>query len=767
MTVHRLLLAGILSLGLVSAAAAQSPGNDNNDPPARVGRLAQISGTVSFHTSDESQWEAATLNYPITSGNSLWTEPRSHSAIDIGGSRIYLDSSTELDIGTLNDQAFVASLPQGAVYLRVSNVSSDGTFEIDTPRGAVTINQPGRYEIIAGDANRSTTVVALDGSAQVSGPGVNMTVAAGQSVFLTGQNPVTATTGGILQDDFLQYAYEAEQPYANPGPAQQYVSPGTTGYQDLNQYGQWRQTPDYGAVWMPQVQVGWAPYRYGHWAFIAPWGWTWVDDAPWGFAPFHYGRWVQINGFWGWAPGVVVAQPVYAPALVSFFGSIGGIGIGVSFSGGPAVGWVPLGPQEVWIPPYRCGPRYIRNINITNVNITKIVNVTNNTMIINNTVINNYRNYRGATVVAASDMANSRPVRRAFHNIPDNAWQGKLTQARTRFDAPVKPTLETAGLTPTTARQFGHTLPANGMLPGRQQSPGPSVIEGNRGIALGNGQRLPAFANTSKNAGAGSGQRTVATQPGLTQQDQGQQNRWLQGQGQQGARQQGQSQLKGGAPGPAFLPSNTSGQAGSNRATASLGSASGSQNRGQGWSFLPPLKNGAQGSNDRQVGLQGNAAGGWQPPQGQRDQGGNPRWASLPPLQKQPSSTRNGQAGYQGGSNWQPQTYRNGNGQAGGQNNRTWQQPQVYHNNGGQAGLQGNNRGGSQNWQYKQQGGGTYANGPQANRGFLVPQPQGNRNWQQGQSGGFTFQQQNRQPTPSRNEQNPYPYQNQKKQGGG
>ena len=275
---------------VLGAAPAQNPANPNaaatnpGDPPGRVGRLAQITGTVSFHTSDESQWEAATLNYPITSGNSLWTEPQAHTAIDVGGSRLYLDSSTELDIGTLNDQGFQASLPQGAVYLRAGN---DGNFEFDTPRGAVTISQPGHYEIVAGDATHPTTVTALDGTAQIEGPGVNMTVTGPQTASLTGQNPVTGTTGLAQRDEFVAYADNVEHPYLEPAAAQQqavqqtqqYVPPAMTGGQDLGQYGDWQQTPDYGPAWFPQVSVNWAPYRYGHWAYIAPWGWTWIDDA--------------------------------------------------------------------------------------------------------------------------------------------------------------------------------------------------------------------------------------------------------------------------------------------------------------------------------------------------------------------------------------------------------------------------------------------------------------------------------------------------------
>ncbi len=762
MIVRRWLMAGILAaaVSLVSSGPAGAQ-NAGGDPPGRVGRLAQITGTVSFHTSDESQWEAATLNYPITSGNSLWTEPQAHAAVDVGGSRIYLDSSTELDIGTLNEQSFVASLPQGAVFVRVSNVSSDGSFEIDTPRGAVTLNQPGHYEIIAGDSTHPTTVSALDGTAQVAGPGINLDVPAGQSALLTGQNPVTASRAAVQQDDFQRYAYNAEQPYAAPGPAQQYVSPGVTGYQDLNQYGQWQQTPSYGPVWVPQVAPGWAPYRFGHWAYIWPWGWTWVDDAPWGFAPFHYGRWALINAdTWAWVPGVVVAQPVYAPALVSFFGGFGGVSVGFGF--GPAVGWIPLGPEEVWVPPFRCSPRFIRNVNITNVSVTKIVNVTNNTTIINNnTVVNNFVNHRGATVVPTSAMANSQPIGRAFRQVPASGWQDRLGRVTARSSvAPVQPTLRTAGMTPTTARHFGQTLPANGQFPGRPVMPGPAVSANNAGgLALGNGHRLPAFTQ-GQQAGATARAGTTAgrnpTSPGT-------------GQTFGGFAQQNQKQLKTGAPGPTFLPRSTSGQAGGGGAVASRGAGT-NQNRNQGWSFLPPLKGQAGGVNRargqpsvgaaRQLQMiyrnQGGVSAQQQiyPNQGglsaqqqiyrnqAQGQGKNQRWARLPPLQAQPQASRSGQfGGYQNGASWQPQIYRNSNGAVQGaqRGNRstapTLIAPPVQ-------------PGQPQTWRYQPQSGGqrgAYAAQPPSYRSF--PQP--------GQNGGFAMP-----PQASRQQYNRYLQQN-------
>jgi len=62
------------------------------------------------------------------------------------------------------------------------------------------------------------------------------------------------------------------------------------------------------------VPSGWAPYTTGSWTFDPAYGWTWVDTAPWGWAPYHHGRWVSVNGFWGWAPGPVVARLAEAVA---------------------------------------------------------------------------------------------------------------------------------------------------------------------------------------------------------------------------------------------------------------------------------------------------------------------------------------------------------------------------------------------------------------------------------------------------------------------
>jgi hypothetical protein len=149
-----------------------------------------------------------------------------------------------------------------------------------------------------------------------------------------------------------------------------YVSADVYGVDALDHYGTWRVVPTYGPVWVPTVPAGWVPYSTGTWVWDPYYRWTWVDTAPWGWAPYHYGRWVSVNDVWAWTPGPIVAFPLYAPALVAFFG------------GASAIGWVALGWGEPCLPwwgpvafigrPWWAGwggPRIVNNIVVTHTTV--------------------------------------------------------------------------------------------------------------------------------------------------------------------------------------------------------------------------------------------------------------------------------------------------------------------------------------------------------------------------------------------------------------
>jgi hypothetical protein len=106
--------------------------------------------------------------------------------------------------------------------------------------------------------------------------------------------------------------------------------------------------------------------------WINLWGWTWIDDQPWGFAPCHYGRWVHAQRGWAWAPGPRDwHRPVFAPALVAWRGDRyprrePGNGRDMGHGSAPLVGWVPLGYNEIYEPPFHASHNYMRVANLSN-----------------------------------------------------------------------------------------------------------------------------------------------------------------------------------------------------------------------------------------------------------------------------------------------------------------------------------------------------------------------------------------------------------------
>ena len=451
-------------------AGAEQAGDANTDPPALAGRVASLTGSVSFHTADETQWSAATLNYPVTNGEDFWTEAQAQATLEIADDRMVLAGSTELDVTALDQAQFTTTAAQGAVFLQLNSLPQGQNVTINTPRGAVQITQPGRYEIVAGDTNDATAVTVVDGAAHVSGAGLSLDVGPQQTATIGGSDTLQGSVGPIQTDAFLQGLLRApaRRAFAAGVPAQvQYM----TGASDLQTYGSFSQTAQYGQVWYPQsVPANWAPYREGHWAYVHPWGWTWVDNERWGFAPFHYGRWVQVENRWGWVPGggeVAVGSPypVYSPALVTFVDVAGAAlaSASIGFGGGYAPAWIPLGPREPYYPWYHCRPGYFDRLNAPYGVPRTIIDrgPTYNTYIRNTTVNNVTRNVfineRAATVVPAAVFTSGRPIGRAFRPVPAAA----LARARPFVGRQaLAPTAETPNLTRVAARRFDIARPA-------------------------------------------------------------------------------------------------------------------------------------------------------------------------------------------------------------------------------------------------------------------------------------------------------------------
>ena len=385
------------------------------DPPGRVARLNFSQGSISFRPAGEDDWVTAVPNRPMVTGDDLWADENSRAEVHIGSAAIRLGSKTGITFLALDDRTTQIRLAQGSIILRVRHIDDDDSYEIDTPNIAFTLRQPGEYRVDVSEDGSQTVTNVWHGRGRVTGGGFSYNVLAGQSATFTGNEQHLDYDLGQTsnRDDFDNWAFDRDDREDRADSAN-YVSREMTGYEDLDEYGDWSYVAGYGPCWRPRAVVAdWAPYRFGHWAYVGPWGWTWVEDEPWGFAPFHYGRWASVRGGWFWVPGPVVVRPIWAPALVAFVGG----GPGFHFSAGVGVGWFPLAPGEVYLPGYHVSRAYVNNVNITNttVSVTRVTNVYNTVIVNRSTTVNNvtYVNQHvnnGVTVVSHDTFVNARPV---------------------------------------------------------------------------------------------------------------------------------------------------------------------------------------------------------------------------------------------------------------------------------------------------------------------------------------------------------------------
>jgi hypothetical protein len=380
-----------------------------DDPPGRIARLSYTYGSVSFRPGDADDWFAANVTRPLTTGDHVYVDFAGTAELQIGSGALRLGSKTTMDILNLDDSNVQLRLSEGTLVIRVRTLGDQDSFEVDTPNLAFSLLRTGEYRIDVKPDSATTLVMVRGGDGELTGPDQALTVHAGEQVQVTGADqPNYQTFGAPPRDTLDNFAAQRDQ-REDQSEAGRYCSREMVGYQDLDKYGSWRNTPDNGMVWVPNgTPAGWAPYHYGHWAWVDPWGWTWVDDAPWGFAPSHYGRWAYTGGFWGWVPGPIAQRPVYAPALVAWVGG-GAVGGGVA--------WFPLGPREVYVPSYHTSTAYVNRVNVSN---TVIVNNIVNVNITNVTYVN--RTAPGAVMAVQHDaFVSAKPVQSAAITVRPDA----------------------------------------------------------------------------------------------------------------------------------------------------------------------------------------------------------------------------------------------------------------------------------------------------------------------------------------------------------
>lgn len=319
-------------LGVAFAAAlAVAPARAEREGASYLSYVGSEVTLVSRASDDTS----SRVGTPLLAGDRLQTGGSSRAeAILADGNVLRVDARSAVRFDRLaatwesDDDRDLIVLEKGSVSLETrASTSRDLSPRIDTDDATVTV--PDRAVVRVDAGRRGTEIHVLSGRADVAGRAGRAVVRAGESAYVSGEEPIEVDASSSPRDRFARFVDERRERSAPAGTVRHVADEYAYDYDqgDLEEYGSWNylSTVD-DFCWRPNVAAGWLPYSNGYWRWT-PGGQAWVSYESWGWLPFHYGSWLLDPALgWCWSPG-----RRYAPAWVYW-----------NYSNG-WVGWCPIG----------------------------------------------------------------------------------------------------------------------------------------------------------------------------------------------------------------------------------------------------------------------------------------------------------------------------------------------------------------------------------------------------------------------------------------
>jgi hypothetical protein len=244
-----------------------------DDPIFRVARVSLVEGEVSYQRANESgkDWFDATLNLPLEENDQIYSGSDGRAEIQISGRNIArIDRDTNLRFTQFNQGAIQMALPIGSAYFRIDSldkrqfevvdandagINDPIYFEVDTPTVAVTFVKEGIYRISVLD-DGSTEVVVRQGEAEVYNEAIGtVVVKKGRRVVIEGSDDNYRIAGLEENDDWDRWNERRDNDLfsrADSSDSARYVPVAIAGIYDLDNHGDWIDTPEYARMWSPR-----------------------------------------------------------------------------------------------------------------------------------------------------------------------------------------------------------------------------------------------------------------------------------------------------------------------------------------------------------------------------------------------------------------------------------------------------------------------------------------------------------------------------------
>jgi hypothetical protein len=303
----------------------------------RYARLGEIEGSVEAQIHPSEAWKTALRNTPLLQLSSLRTGPASHAEIELDeGSILRLGENSACELSdytrlSTGQRITHISVDRGVAYFSGESSWRDALI-LSMPSAQVSIRRGSRVRMEA-DPDSSQFAV-LEGDARLSSAAIDLDVPEGKMLRLRlGRSDKFYLLPEISQLDSDTWSLTRDKLLV--GDASRSRLPGLQyGVRDLDAFGEWIDTAEFGMAWKPKAGEGWVPFREGKWQWYEGLGFTWIGAESWGWLPYHYGRWMlQPSQGWIWAPG---ARHAFKAGDVYWLRGPG------------LVGWGPLAPGEGW-----------------------------------------------------------------------------------------------------------------------------------------------------------------------------------------------------------------------------------------------------------------------------------------------------------------------------------------------------------------------------------------------------------------------------------
>eukprot|EP01137_Pigoraptor_chileana_P032024 Opistho-2@20751 len=135
-----------LALGLLIAIAPPAQAQ-SADPPARVGRVAEVVGEAWLFDTETKEWTRVLRNQTVGEGDRLRTDERARVSLRIGSVSLWLDERSDLEFNQLDEGRVLLQLDKGDLGLRLRSQDVAGDYRVQTREGLILPERDGLYRV--------------------------------------------------------------------------------------------------------------------------------------------------------------------------------------------------------------------------------------------------------------------------------------------------------------------------------------------------------------------------------------------------------------------------------------------------------------------------------------------------------------------------------------------------------------------------------------------------------------------------------------------